>query len=290
MQIVNFYILPVHSYSELSVKDISEVIEQLEENGDRFFVPDEFYTTKDCNGQDFWGLYSSINSEIKLFINKITKKRVANYSYADLISMASADYHTRFVCDFNFQESVYTPEHLAKNDKTLIQAYRNCAKFLEDYAELFDWKYRCYPKLLFTEDSFGTNKQAVGDYGLFEELNCCLSALNDMFEELKLYPNEERLRRLQTETGIRCSGKGGKETQSFDKTVCIKLKENNQVVEKKFTISCIPHFKLLRADSDYRLYFSWGRSEIQDFAVIIAHVGEHWQDKKHSVESKIKRL
>ena len=60
-----------------------------------------------------------------------------------------------------------------------------------------------------------------------------------------------------------------------------------KICERNISISCHPHFKLIRGDSNYRIYFSWGNKEIKESTFIVVKLGNHWNDTVDSIISEI---
>lgn len=109
----------------------------------------------------------------------------------------------------------------------------------------------------------------MGDFeSNIEELHKHLSVLNDYGQ--KIYFGEDKnesvaLKNLASKYGIICSGKGSNEN--------IEYKEIYKGVE----ITCNPHTKLHSRYSNQRIYFCWGRDEIENHKIIIVKIGDHWK-------------
>lgn len=67
-----------------------------------------------------------------------------------------------------------------------------------------------------------------------------------------------------------CSGKGSKEDKSYNKEIIY----NNE----KFQLTCNPHTKLYNKRTDQRIYFCWGREEIENHRIIVVRIGDHWDE------------
>lgn len=55
-----------------------------------------------------------------------------------------------------------------------------------------------------------------------------------------------------------------------------EIEEKGKTIQRKKQIICHPHLKLIREDSDFRIYFMWkdkdvGRNEI----VLVGRIGRH---------------
>lgn len=67
-----------------------------------------------------------------------------------------------------------------------------------------------------------------------------------------------------------CSGKGSNENMEFNEEFSYK--------GKTYLLTCNPHTKLFEKRTDQRIYFCWGRDEIEDHRIIIVRIGDHWQE------------
>ena len=71
------------------------------------------------------------------------------------------------------------------------------------------------------------------------------------------------------EWDIICSGKGSKEETEYNKKI--------KWMEKEYILTCNPHTKLYKKNTDQRIYFCWGRKEIDNHKIIIVRIGDHWK-------------
>ena len=282
---MNFSMLPICSYRDLieeKVWDMSSAIERIKSEGDSFCVPAEFYTTKDREGNDFLSYIENItgprHDEIELFMSMVYQNKQCDRPYTELIRdvercKEGTEEYTGFICDYiNEELSFY--RMIAINIPSLTEVYRYTARLFSDYATFFTWRKKCYPDLLFTNDLFSRTDKIGPFQDNYSEINKCLSVLNDKGRELFLIGNEEAaIASIQAMCGVRCSGKGSEETETFKKKVQY---DSEQSTRKQYTISCIPHFKLDSAYSNKRVHFSWGREEISNHRIIVVHIGEHW--------------
>ena len=69
---------------------------------------------------------------------------------------------------------------------------------------------------------------------------------------------------------IICSGKGSNEEKSYNKEIIYN--------DKKFQLTCNPHTKLYNKRTDQRIYFCWGRDEIENHRIIVVRIGDHWDE------------
>lgn len=47
-----------------------------------------------------------------------------------------------------------------------------------------------------------------------------------------------------------------------------------------YYITCNSHTKFYKGNNDQRIYFSWGRKEIDNYKLIIISVGPHWDKQE----------
>jgi hypothetical protein len=288
MQTVNFFFLPINNAAELekSIPVIAEIFKSIIDNSDNLLATPGFYST------DIWNtLYNSCeNSETKLLIQLFGKLKETTISIEDI---KSSDYHNHLV-GISEAKHIHGDKVVCSLDE-LIDYYQNSAYQLLDFSELYDWKRKCFPKLLFTEDSFGSNHKAFGNCPktifdkLYTQTVCCLLLLNNMEMDLIKLNINERIKTIQVKMpdGTECTGKGSKEDKGFKKHVFSKSEKNGEEALIECDISCATHFKLIQLNSDYRIYFSWENEKIHPTSFIIAKVGGHWDEHKDCSRSQI---
>lgn len=285
MQTVVFYLLPIKAYRNIdydSAKKLEELILKIKSYSDTFLIPNCFFDP-DSDGETIYD--KEQNSALMLLAQIIGKCSVVD---TEIGSINTEDYHNCFIridkLDLGEEEAAI------HNNEELLKYYQDSAYELETFSDLFDWKNRCFPNLLFTEDSFGNNHMAFHndsepEYAdLLSQTLQCLTVLNNNRIVYHAMEISEALPSMQAVlSGISCTGKGGNETQKYKKKV-LAVKIDSQT---EHTISCHPHFKLIRGDSDYRIYFSWGNKGIKENTFIVVKVGSHWIDSNDSSLSKI---
>lgn len=132
----------------------------------------------------------------------------------------------------------------------------------------------CFPNLFFHERIYKTIKAFNNITNHIHELYRHLCFLNDhakiIYDE---YGADETYKRFETDFDIISSGRGSNE--GLDLFKCIFVNENKKDEE----VRCNPHTKLYQKNSDYRIYFNWGRASIQGGKILIGHIGGHWKKK-----------
>lgn len=284
MQKVVFYLLPTDSFSDInpdSLVKLQELKDMIIGNSDTLIIPNSFWSSDDGKS-----IFDHLTDSERQYFFQLT--RYCGFDEVDVYQIDTEDYHNRLIKIDTSDDK--EPNGIIHNKEELFADYQKSAFCLPSFLELYAWKKKCYPKLLFTKDSFGNHHNAFHSVAksqyekLYHQTVQCLTVLNNSSDELKKLSEGDRIRRLQASLPkISCSGKGSGETQSFNKDVFI-YKRNSRIEVK---ISCIPHFKLIRDDSDYRIYFSWGHDKIKEKAIIIVKLGSHWIDAEDSAISKI---
>ena len=292
MQTINFYILPITDFSNLEKKlaRISEMCAKISVNSDIILLAPSFYDS-DLDGNTLFDKLKNDNSTTKFLINFLGK---INLSYKSFDDIDLSDYHNQLI-DMGNTPNVNV-DHVIHSTDELIKYYQKSAYCLMDFPELFDWKRKCFPELLFSEDSFGNNNKGFGTNlpkdvfeKLYKQTVDSLLTLNNQTNELIRLDVSNRISTLQASlSNIECSGKGSNEDKEFKKKVYTIKEVNGEKMRVECEIICTPHFKLIRRDSNFRIYFSWENDKIQSQKFIIVKVGSHWNDKIDSNLSEIK--
>lgn len=280
---MTFYMMTPDKYSNICAASVDRLIDLIDvicNQGDSVKKPNDFYYATDNDGRSFNDYLSDDqvkkDSLYRLFIKTIFQQSDSDKTLDELKRIAINENGILGFIKDNRDYSSELIDYIATDKNTLKKVYRIMLYRFVDYSELQEWCSRAYPKLLFTEDAF-TSSDKMGRFSEnIGEINTVLSTLNDYGNESFRGKSEaDALRSLQSICGISCSGKGANEHSSFKKKV---LYQDQQGEIKKYDISCIPHFKLDTAYSNKRVYFCWGRDEINNHAIIVVHVGEHWND------------
>lgn len=282
---MNFFMLPVQSYNQLTGDDIisiDDIVSTIKELDDTFSIPVEFYSQKDNCDIDFADIlnkdYQNRHDEMEFLIELVCKNKQSDSSYEILKDEAKnqTDYREEYIGFVGLQNLLDSEiqKYIAYDDSSLRKVYRFIASTFSEYFDLCLWWKRCYPRIIYTNDVFNGCLKMGAYSENYEEINKCLSILNDEGLELFLSETEDyAISALQTLSGVRCSGKGSNEASTFKKKV-LYISENKETIECE--ISCIPHFKLDGAYSNKRIHFSWGREGLLNHKIIVVHIGEHW--------------
>ena len=289
---MTFYMMVPYRYSDISVDSVNRLISLIDvinNLGDNVKKPRDYYCATDEEGKSFYDYLSDDQVErdslYRLFVKTVYQRSDSDKTLSELNNIVIYENGILgFVKDIREQSSELF-EYIATDEETLKKVYRIMLYRFMDYTDLQAWCKRAYPELLFTEDAF-KYADRMGRYANnIRNIDTVLSVLNDYGKTIYVEQAEaDAIKTLQSKCGVSCSGKGANEHSSFKKKV---LYCNQQGESIDYDISCIPHFKLETVYSDKRIYFCWGKDEIHEHAIIVAHVGEHWDD---SVNKKLAQI
>lgn len=283
---VKFYMLPSNDYSSISHEDLLELDENINtiNQNDIAYIPNEFYVKKDINdisASDF--LYQQEQTDLSDFLLSIVqtqKTTEKNYLEIDnetekgyiIISEGDSTSKKEELCIKNTQD-IYQKGTFIPND--IIKIKRSFLNNVSSYEMFNERCIPCYPALVFHEDAFINIKKLGKISEVLEELIRHLNALNDYGNIIynDCNKNEESaLNILKSKCHITCSGKGSNENHSFKKSMYFK--------GNTYYITCNSHTKFYKGNNDQRIYFSWGRKEIDNYKLIIISVGPHWDKQE----------
>ena len=280
---LNFYLLPSNNYHEIGedeAREFGEKVDYLNKN-ENLYIPYEFYDIVDKNNMkamDF--LYGVEQNDISdYFLEIISKQKMCSKNY-DLISkkneygylpITKSDItkDIEHICIWNIQD-LEAERYFKVNDVVNVKRYY--IKKSEDFEIYEDRVSACYPNLYFHDEAFRFATKMGKCIDVADELTRHLTVLNDIGKKLYEYnkKNEKKtLSELKSGYDVECSGKGSNEEESYNKEIIF----NN----KKYLLTCNPHTKLYRKRTNQRIYFCWGRDEIENHNIIIVRIGDHWQ-------------
>ena len=281
---IDFYLLPSLNYHNIDENEAYEFGERTEFlcRNEKVYIPNEFYDIPDQNNitaMDF--LYGDAPNDISNYLMDIISKQKTSYStYSEINNKKEYGYLPitkkdipeieKHLCVVSIND-VEEDKGLKVNDVTKIKRF-----YIKEVADYVIYKNRvkeCFPNIIFHNDAF----VSVGKLGkctdVVEELTRHLSILNDNGKKLYDFHNKnekDTLAELKSGYGIECSGKGSNEEESYNKDMIYN--------DKKFHLTCNPHTKFYNKRTDQRIYFCWGRDEIEHHKIIIVHIGNHWKE------------
>ncbi|MEY8430533.1 hypothetical protein AALC75_08415 [Lachnospiraceae bacterium 48-42] len=280
---LDFFILPSKDYKDINEEDIFEFGEKAEylNRTEKFYIPTEFYYISDKNNitaLDFLN-ENDQNDLSDYFLEIISKQRTCQDTYIDI--ERKKEYGYLPICENDITEIITQicvknvkdteeEKYLRVND--IIRIKRYYLKKVDNYKRFEDRVRDCFPNLVFHNDAFKYIEK-LGKYSeVAEELVRHLAILNDVGQRLFYYHNKnekDTLDELKSRYDIVCSGKGSKEEKSYNKDMFYN--------GRKFQLTCNPHTKFYREGTSQRIYFCWGRDEIESHSIIIVRIGDHWK-------------
>jgi len=264
-------ILPAADYENLSLDCIhifDNSVDEVNKSGD-VVVPYDFYDVCDAKGKTacdyLYGDYTS--DEITLLSEIISKQKHVDWTCEDVTNITKRGLAFLVIhsCSFDVE-----PKLVIQSADDVFHVNVHYLHQCIGYSELANAIPNVFSNLLFMPDSLDPIEKIGNFQECIEEIIRHLTALNQ--NAGKIYRDSrdenEALLTLSAACGIVCSGKGSKEDASYKKSL--------EYEGRTYTLTCNPHTKLFNAHSDSRIYFSWGRREIDEHKVIIARVGDHW--------------
>lgn len=280
---IEFFILPSNNYLEINESETYEFGEKVEylDKNEKLYVPNEFYDIADINNitaMDF--LYGNEQSDLSDYLSEIISKRKTcpdtyfeisrktEYGYLP-ISKRDISEEIKHIC-VESVKNVEKDKYLKVNDVTKIKRFY--IDKVNDYKEYVDRVEECFPNIVFHDDAFEYVEKLGKCADVVKELTRHLIILNDVGKKLYDYHNKNEkatLAELKSGYDIECSGKGSNEEESYNKDIVYN--------DKKFQLTCNPHTKLYKKRTNQRIYFCWGRDEIENHSIIIVRIGNHWK-------------
>jgi hypothetical protein len=279
---IEFYLLPSGNYSNITEDDLlhlQNLTDDLKKT-DLFVVPGEIWEIADCNGitiSDF--LFELPQSTLTDYLLEIvTKSKRTDMTYDDIeddvlhgyvvISKSDIKPDKEKVTAYRYEDINYDTYIKVKD---VVQVKRYYIKRIDNYNDYKLWASDCFPQLIFHEDAFKHVAKIGKCHDSNEELTRHLIVLNDVgATSYQYYNGNEKDIMAEFESGynVICSGKGSNEEKTFNKNI------NWQGTI--YNLTCNPHTKLYQSNNDKRIYFCWGRDEIDNHKIIIVRIGNHW--------------
>lgn len=281
---LDFFILPSSNYKDINENEVYEFGEKVEylNRTENIYIPEEFYDILDKNNMtalDF--LYGNVQNDLSdYFFEVISKQKTCKDTYMEIgrrteygylpISKSDISKEIAQICIENIKNEE-EERGLRVNDIVRIKRYY--LKKVKEYKIFEDRVMACFPNIVFHNEAFQYIEKLGKCADVVEELTRHLIILNDVGKKTYDYykKNEkETLAELKARYHIECSGKGSKEELSYNKDIIYK--------DKKYQLTCNPHTKLYKKRTDQRIYFCWGRDEIENHNIIVVRIGNHWQE------------
>lgn len=281
---LDFYILPSKCYSNITEEDIENLDDKVTyiNSRERLYVPNEIYDIRDIDQKtiaDF--LYNNEQSDLSDYLLEIiSKQRICSDTY-DMIAR-KAEYGYVPLTELDITENIAqvcvgqiknTELEKCWKMNDIVSIKRFFIVKVNDYDDYENRVRDCFPHLVFHEEAFKFVDELGKCSDVIEELTRHLIILNDVGKKLYDYHNKnerEVLLELSSGYDLVCSGKGSNEEKRFNKEINYK--------DQRYQLTCNPHTKLYKKRTDKRIYFCWGRDEIEGHNIIIVRIGGHWQE------------
>lgn len=279
---LNFYLYPSRGYQKITCDDacnLQDVLDYLEKT-EHVFIPNTFYDWEDhshITAAEF--LYGEMQTDISDYLLEIiSKRRHSKETYEDISKKLEYGYvviSKSDIMDTQKEVCVYCvfdriqETYIESND--VVKVKRHYIKKVKTYEEYERKSKGCFPNLIFHPDAFQSIKRLGKCELVREELTRHLEILNDVGKRLyDYYGKKEKSVLSELESGyhIICSGKGSNEKSDFHKDM--------EYEGVSYTLTCNAHTKLYKKKTDQRIYFCWGRDEIEQHKIIIVKIGNHW--------------
>lgn len=269
---IDFYLNPSDDYGRISYDDalvFDKNIEKLKES-DNVLVPTEFYEIMDKNqvcAAEY--LFLGEGDDVKTYLSEIiTKQSTTSDLYKDINLKGEVGYIIFPSDDAPQGKEAITVKNTVEPNNDITKVKRNYIQKVTTYDNYVERIKVAFPDILFHDNAFDHIKKLGKFSDVVRELTSHLTLLNDFAK--KIYDEnagneEETFRKIKSIYGINCSGKGANESIDY-KLEC-----------RGVMITCNPHTKFGKGNNDQRIYFSWGRDEIEDHKIIIARIGDHWK-------------
>lgn len=281
---LDFFLLPSKDYRGMNEEEVYEFGERIDllKKAENVYVPNEFYETADCNDiKAFDFLYGGGQNDISDYLSEIiSKQRVCPDTYDEIRERAEYGYvpissndvseEIAQICAINVEDR---EEEKCVCVSDILQIKRFYLKKADAYKVFIDRVRDCFPALVFHGEAFQNVEKLGKCTDVAEELIRHLSVLNDVAKKTYDYHRKNEraaLAELKAGYNIECSGKGSNEEKTYNKEMTYG--------GRKYQLTCNPHTKLYHKRTDQRIYFCWGRDEIEGHRIIIVRVGPHWQE------------
>lgn len=265
---VKFYLLPSVCYRNITVDGLLIFENNLTaiKKKDLFFVPHEFYDQKD--NQDVTALeylYDQEQSDASAYLLDIISKEPSTGEKYEVIAGQENIGYLAFAGEVPDAEK----EKICVYDsgKDIVKVKRFYIIQTVSYNEYLSRIKDCFPELVFHENAFHSIEKLGRFSDVKNELHRHLVVLCDHARRIYFEcgrREEEAFSSLKAGYGIYCSGKGSNEKE---------FKINYHGVK----LTCNPHTKLFTEYSNQRIYFCWGRDDIDNHNIIVVKIGDHWR-------------
>lgn len=252
------------------IMDFAEIVSYCLEVEEKVIYNDDVlwsvYVEEEINFVDwlYSGLGKGREEDRRLFLELISKQELISYeksvSNENDIYIALGEY-----------------ENAVSSKSEYVSERRNILAGIRDVMEYEQFMHSCFLNSHFADNILDEMRYIKNFSDYTEEITKCLSILND--EAIELY--EEYHDDLKTAMAILQSKLRKCSPDSKNaKFLKYPFKYYEQIDGKNIArikmIECSPHLKLIREDSNLRIYFSWKDTEIDNGEkVLVGRIGRH---------------
>lgn len=168
-------------------------------------------------------------------------------------------------------------EDAAENMETYIEKRRGILENIDNASEYAEVMPTCFLNSVFADD-ISDEMRKIKDFELHtKELTENLSVLNDCALEIYHRSNgDANIAMRELASRLLACAPDYNHQQQLRYEFSYEIEEKGKTIQRKKQIICHPHLKLIREDSDFRIYFMWkdkdvGRNEI----VLVGRIGRH---------------
>lgn len=174
-------------------------------------------------------------------------------------------------------------EGAAYNMASYCEKRQSILRSIKDAKQYTEFMRSCFPNSVFAE---GCDEEFlhIKDFGVHkEEITNCLKVLDQRAVELYEIYRDNLKEAMDCLTRELCTcAPDSKHEKDLLFTFCYEEEEKGKRVARTKEVTCSPHLKLIRDDSNLRIYFYWKDDEIEaGRKVLIGRVGRHpWSKYK----------
>lgn len=171
----------------------------------------------------------------------------------------------------------------ADNMTAYCEERQQILQSIKDAKQYTEFMRSCFPNSVFAE---GCDEEFlhIKDFGVHkEEITNCLKVLDQRAIALYEQYQDNLKEAMDCLTRELCTcAPDPKHEKDLLFTFCYEEEENGEKIARTKEVVCSPHLKLIRDDSDLRIYFYWKDAEIEaGKKVLIGRVGRHpWSKYK----------
>lgn len=247
--------------------DLQDITELCKQNKEKILYDDDIWDIDIGEGEEFanwlYGYHSPEEDELARFILELIQK-----GWKDDNDISDSNR-----IDISFGKK----EHAVSNLKEYLQERRRCLDKTKTVADYYEFMLTCFPNSVFAEN-MKSGLEGIQNFSAHKaEITKNLTVLDE--EALILYEKykhnlKEAIDILETKL-LACSLDPNHRKELIFEFQYEEIENGEKIVKRK-EICCEPHLKLIRLDSNLRIYFYWKDEQIGDGKkVLIGRIGGH---------------